>query len=115
MSVSLIDVTSEKDLMGQARSGKGALGKVGQDAELLFPPLPRGDLGLLKGWSRVLLAEAPPGTDVFPSWSAERKRFCPWIAASCVHEQACQEAQGQSPGGWRRRQGVSPQQCGPPL
>lgn len=45
--------------LGQAGSGKGALGKVDQHTELLFRPLPQGGPRPRIGCSGVPLAEAP--------------------------------------------------------
>lgn len=70
------DVPGDRELTGP---GQGALGKVGQDAELIFPPLPQGHLGLIHGWSRVRLAQAPPGPG---------SREEPRIASFCVRSES---------------------------
>lgn len=57
--------------------GQGTLGKVGQDAELIFPPLPQGHPELINCWSRVRLAEAPSGPGVFLSRTADRSPGLP--------------------------------------
>lgn len=76
------DVPGERERMGP---GQGALGKVGQDAELIFLPLPQGHPSLINcwSWSLVRLAQAPPGPGVFLTGTAEEPR----IASSCVRSE----------------------------
>lgn len=52
---------------------------MGQDAELIFPPLPQGHPGLIHCWSRVRLAQAPPGPG---------SREEPRIASFCVRSES---------------------------
>lgn len=68
------DVPGERELTAP---GQGALGKVGQDAELIFPALPQGHPELIHGWSRVCLAQAPPGPGIFLSRAVERSPGLP--------------------------------------
>lgn len=49
----------DRDLTGLGQIWERNAGKVGQQRELIFLPLPQGDLELIDCWSRVLLTEVP--------------------------------------------------------